>query len=69
VQDNGIGIDPKDQARLFEMFTRVHAVQVEGLGLGLSIVHRIVTRLGGQVGVISTPGAGSTFWFTLPLSL
>ncbi|MBC8171269.1 MAG: GAF domain-containing sensor histidine kinase, partial [Anaerolineae bacterium] len=60
VQDNGIGIAPEDQTRLFEMFTRVHAVQVEGLGLGLSIVYRIVTRLNGQVGVISTPGNGST---------
>ncbi|HEX2621209.1 MAG TPA: GAF domain-containing sensor histidine kinase [Phototrophicaceae bacterium] len=68
VEDNGIGIAPDDQARLFEMFTRLHTVQAEGLGLGLSIVHRMVTRLNGKVGVISNPGQGSTFWFTLPLS-
>jgi len=66
VQDNGIGIRPQDQARLFEMFTRFHPGQAEGCGLGLSIVHRIVTKLNGNIGVESTPGAGSTFWFDLP---
>ncbi|MBC7870130.1 MAG: GAF domain-containing sensor histidine kinase [Chitinophagaceae bacterium] len=66
VQDTGIGIAPADQARLFEMFTRLHTVNVEGLGLGLSIVHRIVTKLNGQIGVESTLDVGSTFWFTLP---
>jgi signal transduction histidine kinase len=65
VVDNGVGIAPEDQARLFEAFTRLHTVKVDGLGLGLSIVHRIVTKLGGQVGVESEPGKGSTFWFTL----
>jgi len=66
VQDTGIGIAPEDQARLFEMFTRLHTLNVEGLGLGLSIIHRIVTKLNGQVGVESSLGVGSTFWFTLP---
>jgi len=67
VEDTGVGIDPSDQARLFEMFTRLHTVKgADGLGLGLSIVHRIVTKLGGQVGVESEPDKGSTFWFTLP---
>jgi signal transduction histidine kinase len=66
VADNGIGIDPENQTRLFEMFTRVRDVEAEGLGLGLSIVHRIVTKLKGQVGVESEKGKGSTFWFTLP---
>lgn len=66
VQDNGIGIRPQDQARLFEMFTRFHPGQAEGCGLGLSIVHRIVTKLNGRIGVESTPGTGSTFWFDLP---
>lgn len=66
VQDNGVGILPGDQARLFEMFTRLHTVKADGLGLGLSIIHRIVTKLGGQVGVESEFGKGSSFWFTLP---
>jgi signal transduction histidine kinase len=66
VQDTGVGITPEDRARLFQMFTRLHTVKADGLGLGLSIVSRIVTRLGGQVGVDSTFGVGSTFWFTLP---
>lgn len=66
VQDTGIGIDENDKADLFEMFTRLNTVPAEGLGLGLSIVHRIVTKLNGQVGVESKKGKGSTFWFTLP---
>lgn len=69
VQDNGIGIAPEHQAHLFEMFTRVNQVDAEGLGLGLSIVHRIVTKLGGTVSVESAPGVGSTFSFTLPLAV
>lgn len=71
VQDNGIGIALEDQHRLFDMFTRVQNKQtrgIQGLGLGLSIVHRIVTKLGGEVGVRSTPHVGTTFWFTLPLT-
>ncbi|QPC82977.1 GAF domain-containing sensor histidine kinase [Phototrophicus methaneseepsis] len=66
VTDSGVGIAADDQARLFEMFTRLHTVNAEGLGLGLSIVHRIVTKLGGSLGVESELGQGSTFWFTLP---
>jgi signal transduction histidine kinase len=66
VQDNGVGISAENQTRLFTMFTRLHTVNTEGLGLGLSIVHRIVTTLNGQVGIESEPGKGSTFWFTLP---
>ncbi|NJO82893.1 MAG: hypothetical protein HC828_08775 [Blastochloris sp.] len=56
-------------SRLFEIFSRLHDVQdVEGLGLGLSIVSRIIRRLGGEVSVESTCGQGATFWFTLPAS-
>lgn len=66
VQDNGIGIAPENQADLFEKFTRHHKA-VEGTGLGLSIVRRIITKLGGEVGVESELDKGSTFWFTLPL--
>ncbi len=66
VQDNGPGLDEEQQARLFTEFTRLHHVRAEGHGLGLSIVQRIVEKLGGEVGVESQPGAGSRFWFTLP---
>lgn len=66
VHDTGVGIEPKDQDRLFQMFSRLHPTLADGMGLGLSIVHRLVIQLNGQVGVESTPGQGSTFWFTLP---
>lgn len=68
VIDNGIGIDAADQARLFEQFTRLNTLKADGSGLGLSIVQRIITRLNGEVGIDSTAGVGSTFWFTLPAS-
>ncbi len=66
VRDNGLGISLKDQSRLFTPFTQMHQVRTEGHGLGLSIVRRIVLKLGGQVGVESQVGQGSTFYFTLP---
>jgi PAS domain S-box-containing protein len=66
IQDNGVGIKQEDQAKLFEKFSRFHENEASGLGLGLAIVLRIVKRLGGEVGVQSEPGIGSTFWFTLP---
>ncbi len=66
VQDNGIGIAPQEQGRIFDLFSRAQPPGVEGSGIGLAIVQRIVRRLGGEVGVESTPGAGSIFWFTLP---
>jgi signal transduction histidine kinase len=66
VRDNGTGIAAEDQARLFTPFERLHQVRAQGHGLGLSIVHRIVERLGGQVGVESRVGGGSQFSFTLP---
>lgn len=66
VRDNGPGLLPEEQARLFTPFTRIHKERAEGHGLGLSIVQRIVEKLGGQVGVESEIGQGSTFSFTLP---
>jgi len=66
VRDNGPGLTPEDQARLFTPFTRLDHVKVKGHGLGLSIVRRIVEKLGGQVGVESQIGQGSVFSFTLP---
>lgn len=65
VRDNGIGISSQDQKRLFKPHTRLKQLTVHGEGLGLSIVKRIVHKCGGEVGVISELGAGSTFWFTL----
>ena len=66
VRDNGPGLSEEDQGRLFAPFTRLHQVRAEGHGLGLSIVRRIVDKLGGQVGVESQVGKGSVFYFTLP---
>jgi signal transduction histidine kinase len=65
VRDYGPGLSEEEQAALFRPFTRLN-YQVEGHGLGLSIVKRIVEKLDGDVGVESTPGEGSTFYFTLP---
>jgi hypothetical protein len=56
----------EDQARLFTPFTRLDQVRAEGHGLGLSIVRRIVEKLGGEAGVESAIGQGSTFYFALP---
>lgn len=68
VKDNGPGISSEDQVRLFNEFTRLEqgVSRARGSGLGLSIVYRLVTRLGGRVGVESQPGQGSRFYFTLP---
>jgi signal transduction histidine kinase len=66
LRDNGAGIRPEDQQRLFTPFTRLDQAQAKGQGLGLSIVRRIVEKLGGRVGVRSEFGSGSEFYFTLP---
>lgn len=66
VRDNGAGLTEHEQAQLFAPFTRLDRNQVAGHGLGLSIVRRIVEKLGGEVGVESQVGAGSFFYFTLP---
>ena len=68
VRDNGSGVPHEDQARLFSPFTRLDRVRARGHGLGLSIVRRIVEKLGGQVSLDSEgkPGLGSVFSFTLP---
>jgi signal transduction histidine kinase len=66
VQDNGIGIKPEYQTRLFGLFERANNdKRYEGTGIGLAIVKRAVERMGGAVGVISDGTNGSRFWFTL----
>jgi signal transduction histidine kinase len=66
VQDNGPGLAEADQKKMFVPFSRISTVRAKGHGLGLSIVRRIVEKLGGHVGVVSAPGAGARFWFELP---
>lgn len=65
VRDNGPGLTPEEQSRLFTPFTRLTR-EGKGHGLGLSIVRRIVEKIGGQVGVESEAGRGCIFMFTLP---
>lgn len=69
VRDNGIGIQPEDQARVFRVFERLNASEFyPGTGLGLAIVRKGIERMGGQVGVESCAGEGCRFWFRLNLS-
>ncbi len=68
IKDNGNGVPKDQQSILFNKFTRLDNLKIEGHGLGLSIIKRIIEKLGGTVGLESTgnPGEGSLFYFTLP---
>jgi PAS domain S-box-containing protein len=69
VQDNGVGIAPEDQSKLFEYFAQVgakHAHGMKGSGVGLALTKALVLRLGGSIAVDSAKGRGSTFCFTIP---
>jgi two-component system, OmpR family, phosphate regulon sensor histidine kinase PhoR len=69
VEDTGLGIPPEEVGRVFERFYRGSAqLESEGFGLGLSIAKRMVEVMGGEIGVTSTPGSGSTFWVRLPVA-
>jgi signal transduction histidine kinase len=67
VEDNGIGIEPGYQERVFQIFERLHGIETyPGTGVGLAIVRKGATRLGGRSGVESGSGQGSKFWIELP---
>ena len=68
VKDNGPGIEEADQKRIFELFERVRSSAPEkgGIGVGLSIVKRLVEKLGGAIRVVSAPGEGTAFVFSIP---
>lgn len=67
ITDNGIGIKPEYLGTVFTMFKRLHSrSEYEGTGIGLSVCKKIVERHGGQIGIESEFGKGTTFWFTVP---
>ena len=69
ISDNGLGFDQQFAERIFGLFQRLHSREIEGTGMGLSITRKIVERHGGRIWAESKVGVGSTFYFSLPVSL
>jgi signal transduction histidine kinase len=70
LQDDGVGMASEVSDRIFERYSRgTQSRHSTGIGLGLYLCRQIITAHGGQIGVDSTPGNGSTFWLTLPLAI
>ncbi len=67
VQDNGLGLSPEQAGKLFKMFGRLHP-HIEGTGIGLYTIKRMVENYGGSISVESVPGAGTTFFVGFPLA-
>ncbi|MBK6645650.1 MAG: GHKL domain-containing protein [Anaerolineales bacterium] len=67
VEDNGIGIEPQYQERIFGLFNKLDT-NTEGTGIGLALVKRIIEVHNGRIWLESQPGRGSTFYFTLPIT-
>jgi signal transduction histidine kinase len=66
VEDNGIGIAPEHQDRIFEIFQQLAPREIKGEGMGLTIAHRIIEKHHGRIWVESEPGRGSRFYVSLP---
>ena len=69
VQDNGSGMSAIEVDRVFDLYARGQARRSVGLGLGLYLCRKIIAAHGGEMGLSSSPGAGSRFWFTLPIAV
>lgn len=67
-EDNGMGIDPKYHARIFDVFKRLHGTEYPGTGIGLSLCRRIIENMGGEIWVESELGHGAHFCFTVPVA-